>query len=133
MKAVKLNLPKPLVKYLSIALSALVVFLLVYTYVKLTNDRVYDFAHEQVVQNDIKPEHIRETLKEPTTLPPEAKASLGSKVLHAGTHMNTNSVDLKTTEKIFIAGKSAHTCMQELNTTVINNDVVKCTRDHYIK
>lgn len=131
----KLNLPKPLIKYLLIALSAAIGFLLIYTYVKFTNDRVYEFAKEQVVNSEVKPELIKEAIG--AEIPPEnlvndiqpnVKPLPGSEAFR----VDVKSVENKKTGKRLIAGKTAHACMHELNTQVINNDVVKCTHDHYV-
>lgn len=135
----KLNLSKPLVKYLVIASSAFIVFLLIYTYVKFTNDRVYELAKEQVVESDVKPESIKEALNiEP--MPPQSQPSASNAQTEAKSLSNsetfrieTKGVENQANGKILITGKSAHTCMRELNTSVINNDVVKCTHDHYVK
>ncbi|HSI44303.1 MAG TPA: hypothetical protein VK949_08175 [Methylotenera sp.] len=118
----KLNIPKPVVKGILISIAAVCVFLIVYTYVKFTNDRVYEFAKEQVMETDEKTEPV--TSANPSINAPE---KLGNTAIRT----QTNSVDNK--QKVLISGKSAHTCMRELNTTVINNDVVKCTHDHYVK
>lgn len=135
----KLNLSKPLVKYLVIASSAFIAFLLIYTYVKFTNDRVYELAKEQVVESDVKPESIKEALNtEP--MPPQSQPSVNNAQTEAKSLSNsetfrteTKGVENQVSGKILITGKSAHTCMRELNTSVINNDVVKCTHDHYVK
>ena len=133
----KINLAKPVVKYLLIALSALIGFLLIYTYVKFTNDRVYEFAKEQLVENEVAPEPAKEAFNtelmlQPSvsdTLPEATKPLPGSEAFRT----DTKSVEIKPSRKVMMSGKSAHTCMRELNTNVINNDVVKCTRDHYTK
>lgn len=133
----KLNLPKPIAKYLLIGLSALVGFLLIYTYVKFTNDRVYEFAKEQVVANDVRSEPIKEALNTEPLPPPQSLPSANdeAKPLPSSVAFRTEAkgVENKASGKILIAGKSAHTCMRELNTNVINNDVVKCTHDRYVK
>lgn len=136
----KINLSRPVIKYLLIALSALIGFLLIYTYVKFTNDRVYEFAKEQVVENEVSPEPIKEAMNTELMLqqslpsvsdtPPEATKPLpGSEAFRT----DTKSVEIKPSRKVMMSGKSTHTCMRELNTNVINNDVVKCTHDHYTK
>lgn len=136
----KINLAKPVIKYLLIALSALIGFLLIYTYVKFTNDRVYEFAKEQLVENEVSPEPVKEALNTELMLQqslpsvsdtqPEATKPLpGSEAFRT----DTKSVEIKPSRKVIMSGKSAHTCMRELNTNVINNDVVKCTHDHYTK
>lgn len=35
--------------------------------------------------------------------------------------------------KVFIKGKDAKTCMRELKTNELNNEVVTCNNDHYIE
>lgn len=129
---VKLNLPKPVKKYLLMALAGVGVFILVYAYVKFTNDRVYDFAREQVLNNDSNPDSAKQVLGEqtiPSNTRDHAKALTNNEAIRSP----VNDVKNKANSSILIAGKSAHSCMRELNTTVINNEVVKCTRDHYIK
>jgi hypothetical protein len=34
--------------------------------------------------------------------------------------------------KVFVRAKDVRTCLKELNTNTISNEVVECTKDHYI-
>lgn len=123
-----MNIPKPLMKYMTIALAAVVIFFLIYTYVKLTNDRVYEIADKQVADVESNPSSRHEAdkanpiadiiISAPTTLPVTANPANNAAV--------TDAVGKK-----FVAGKNPRICMKELKTDVINNEVVKCTHDHY--
>ncbi len=120
----KLNLPKPVAKYLLIALISISVIFLIYTYVRLTNDRVFELAKEQAAENSIKPistPYIKESI-------PKAEEQKAQKTNAASASSSTSDL---ISNRRFVAGKDTHVCMSELNTKVINNDVVKCAHDHY--
>ena len=133
----KLNLSKPFAKYALIAIYALIVFLLIYTYVKFTNDRVYELATEQVIKNAKKPE----LTKKASNIDSRPSVKLFSDTTSVekplsrsdAVRTDTRGVENKPAGKMFIMGKSAQTCMRELNTKIINNAVVNCTHDHYKK
>lgn len=120
----QLNIPKPLVKYMTIALSAVIVFFLIYTYVRLTNDRVYEIANEQSANNT---EQAGPTLRHDT----DSKLAANTDITGAITTPEQTSATEESNGKRFVAGKNPRICMRELHTNVINNDVVRCTHDHF--
>lgn len=129
----KLNLPKALVKYISIAILAVVVFYLIYLYVKFTNDRVYDFAADHVLQSEIKSEDETSDGAEDSNKITEPKDIKKDAIMDTeDPPADAKGVAYKTNGKKFVPGKSTHACMAELNTKVINNAVVQCAHDHYV-
>lgn len=119
----QLNLPKPLVKYMTIALSAVVIFFLIYTYVRLTNDRVYEIANQEGADNTEQVEPARQE--------PDSRLAANINITDAITPANQANTAVETNGKRLVVGKNPRTCMRELRTDVINNEVVKCTHDHY--
>lgn len=120
----QLNIPKPLIKYMAIALSAAVIFFLIYTYVRLTNDRVYEIANKEGADNTKQSEQAPRH---------EADSKLAANIDITGaiTPPDQTSAAVESNGKRFVAGKNPRICMLELHTDVINNQVVKCTHDHY--
>lgn len=119
-----MNIPKPIVKYIKIALSAVVIFFLIYTYVRLTNDRVYEIANKEGADNteQVEPASRHET---------ETRLAANTDITGAITTPDQTSIALESNGKRFVAGRNPRICMRELHTDVINNDVVKCTHDHF--
>lgn len=120
----QLNIPKPLIKYMTIAFSAAVIFFLIYTYVRLTNDRVYEIAYKEGADNS-------EQAEQAPRHEVDSKLAANIDITGAITSPEQTIVAVESNGKRFVAGKNPRICMLELHTDVINNQVVKCTHDHY--